>query len=56
MPVFKDDIRGEVKCPIEPGSYLVMPTKIPVVGEEALCWARDVGGGETETESSEEPQ
>ena len=55
MPVFKDGIRGEVKCPIEPGSYLVMPTKIPVVGEEALCWARDVGG-ETETVPSEEPQ
>ena len=55
MPVFKDGIRGEVECPIDPGSYLVMPTKIPVVGEEALCWARDVGG-EIEAETSEEPQ
>jgi hypothetical protein len=57
MPVFKDDIRGEVECPIEPGSYLVMPTSLPVIGEEALCWARDVGDeGEIENVTSEKPQ
>jgi len=37
--VFRDDIRGEVRCPIKSGAYLVMPTKLPVVGEEALFWA-----------------
>jgi hypothetical protein len=40
-PVFKDE-QGEVCCPVEPGAYLVMPAKTPVVGEEALSWARAV--------------
>ena len=40
QPVFRDDVRGEVTCPIEPGAYLVMPNYKPVIGEEALFWAR----------------
>jgi hypothetical protein len=40
QPVFRDDIRGKVTCPIEPGAYLVMPNYKPVIGEEALFWAR----------------
>lgn len=56
-PVFKDKVRGVVTCPIEPGSYLVMPTKIPVVGEEALFWARAAGMEEDGGNAvSEEPQ
>jgi hypothetical protein len=40
QPVFRDDVRGEVTCPIEPGAYLVMPNYKPVIGEEALFWAK----------------
>lgn len=38
-PVFRDDSRGEVSCPIKGGAYIVMPAASPVVGEEALFWA-----------------
>lgn len=38
-PVFRDDERGIVKCPIQGGAYIVMPTAQPVIGEEALFWA-----------------
>lgn len=38
-PVFRDDLRGDVTCPIEGGAYIVMPTASPVIGEEALFWA-----------------
>ena len=39
IPVFRDDHRGEVGCPIEGGAFIVMPTAMPVLGEEALFWA-----------------
>lgn len=38
-PVFRDAERGVVSCPIEGGAYIVMPTSLPVIGEEALFWA-----------------
>ena len=38
-PVFRDADRGVVKCPIEGGAFIVMPTAQPVIGEEALFWA-----------------
>ena len=37
--VFRDAIRGEVRCPYSDGAHIVMPTEIPVQGEEALFWA-----------------
>eukprot|EP00569_Conticribra_weissflogii_P010847 CAMPEP_0171388614 /NCGR_PEP_ID=MMETSP0879-20121228/40598_1 /TAXON_ID=67004 /ORGANISM="Thalassiosira weissflogii, Strain CCMP1336" /LENGTH=541 /DNA_ID=CAMNT_0011900969 /DNA_START=136 /DNA_END=1761 /DNA_ORIENTATION=+ len=39
MPVFRDKDRGDVKCPIKGGAYIVMPSSSPVIGEEALFWA-----------------
>lgn len=56
VAVFKDSVRGEVTCPVKPGSYLVMPTKIPIVGEEALSWARATGAGGENVAVSEESQ
>mmetsp|Transcript_5185 Transcript_5185/g.6542 ORF Transcript_5185/g.6542 Transcript_5185/m.6542 type:complete len:110 (-) Transcript_5185:228-557(-) len=38
-PVFRDAERGVVKCPVEGGAFIVMPTAQPVMGEEALFWA-----------------
>lgn len=38
-PIFRDDSRGDVLCPIKGGAYIVMPTAAPVIGEEALFWA-----------------
>ena len=38
-PVFRDAERGIVSCAIEGGAYIVMPTSLPVIGEEALFWA-----------------
>jgi len=38
-PVFRDAERGVVKCPVEGGAFIVMPTAQPVIGEEALFWA-----------------
>ena len=38
-PIFRDNTRGDVYCPIEGGAFLVMPTASPVIGEEALFWA-----------------
>ena len=35
----RDAERGIVSCPIEGGAYIVMPTSLPVIGEEALFWA-----------------
>jgi len=40
--VFQDEVRGKVTCPMESGAYIVMPTAMPVLGEEALFWAVDV--------------
>jgi len=37
-PVFRDDVRGLTCCTVEGGAYLVMPNKLPVLGEEALFW------------------
>mmetsp|Transcript_245 Transcript_245/g.370 ORF Transcript_245/g.370 Transcript_245/m.370 type:complete len:468 (+) Transcript_245:65-1468(+) len=37
--IFQDKVRGKVCCPYEPGAYIVMPTAMPVLGEEALFWA-----------------
>ena len=37
--VFRDAERGVVKCPVEGGAFIVMPTAQPVIGEEALFWA-----------------
>jgi hypothetical protein len=38
-PIFRDDVRGEVTCPYVEGARIVMPTEMPVEGEEALFWA-----------------
>jgi len=38
-PIFRDDSRGDVTCPIEGGAFIVMPAASPVIGEEALFWA-----------------
>ena len=38
-PVFRDAERGVVKCPVQGGAFIVMPTAQPVIGEEALFWA-----------------
>mmetsp|Transcript_12883 Transcript_12883/g.20979 ORF Transcript_12883/g.20979 Transcript_12883/m.20979 type:complete len:457 (+) Transcript_12883:1-1371(+) len=38
-PIFRDDSRGDVQCPIPGGAYIVMATASPVIGEEALFWA-----------------
>lgn len=37
-PVFRTTERGDVLAP-EGGAYIVMPTSVPVIGEEALFWA-----------------
>jgi hypothetical protein len=37
-PVFRTTERGDVLAP-EGGAYIVMPSSVPVIGEEALFWA-----------------
>ncbi len=34
----EDDEEGELRCPFPDGALLVMPTQIPVLGEEAWFW------------------
>jgi len=41
-PIFRDAEKGITCCNVEGGAYLVMPAKIPVIGEEALFWAKHV--------------
>jgi hypothetical protein len=35
-----DDEVGEIRCPFEEGALVIMPTSMPVVGEEAWFWGR----------------
>jgi len=36
--VAQDDVVGDIKCPYNPGAFLVMPVANPVLGEEAWVW------------------
>lgn len=36
--VVAEDEDGEIRCPFPEGALLVMPTQLPVEGEEAWLW------------------
>jgi len=33
-----EDINGEIRCPFREGAVIIMPTEIPILGEEAWFW------------------
>ncbi len=39
--IARDDVRG-IQCPYPEGAYVIMPTAVLIIGEEAWFWGRRV--------------